>query len=50
MKINKLRSGLYKSARILGDVNAAQKKKIGKRIARRVVGKFTGRAIGEITR
>lgn len=42
MSINKIRSILYKSGKILGDVNAVQKGKIGKRIERRLLGKFFG--------
>lgn len=41
MSINKIRSFLYKSAKILGDVNAVKKGTIGKRIARRAAGKAT---------
>ncbi|KMM51952.1 phage protein [Bacillus glycinifermentans] len=43
MNINKIRSALYKSAKILGDVNAAKRGTIGKRIARRAAGKATGK-------
>jgi hypothetical protein len=43
-----LRSSLYKVARILGDVNAVQKGKVGKRIARRVTGKATGRTLRKL--
>jgi hypothetical protein len=39
MKINKIRGVLYFIAKILGDVNAVQKGKIGRRIGRRVAGK-----------
>ncbi|MGM0747075.1 hypothetical protein [Bacillus atrophaeus] len=48
MKLNKIRSALYKSARILGDVNAAKNGTIGKRIARRAVGKATGKLMGKL--
>lgn len=57
MTINQVRSILYRTAKALGDVQAvsqASKKKsmrpIGKRIARRLVGKLTGRAIGALFR
>ena len=40
--INKTRGLLYLLARILGDINAIQKGKAGKRIAGRMVGKITG--------
>jgi len=39
--INKIRSVLYIVAKILGDINAVRKGKIGQRIARRIVGKQT---------
>jgi len=43
-----LRSSLYKIARIMGDVNAVQKGKVGKRVARRAAGKATGRSLGKL--
>jgi hypothetical protein len=39
----KTRSFLYKSAKFLGDVNAVQKGKVGRRVARRAAGKATGK-------
>jgi hypothetical protein len=48
MKISKLRSILYGTAKILGDVQAVKQKKIGKRVARRVAGKVTGRLFRKI--
>lgn len=39
------RSWLYWLAKILGDVNAVKKGKVGKRIARRAAGKATGRGL-----
>jgi len=42
------RSLLYKLARLLGDVQAVRKGKIGKRIARRAAGKATGRGLGKV--
>ena len=50
MSINKTRGFLYWLARLLGDVNAAKKGKIGKRIARRAVGKATGRSMRKLFR
>lgn len=50
MKINKVRSGLYTSAKVLGDVNAVEKGKVPQRIGRRLVGKLTGRFIGRLFR
>ncbi len=38
------RSFLYALARLLGDVNAVKKGKVGRRVARRAAGKATGRA------
>jgi hypothetical protein len=48
MKINPIRSILYLIARLLGDVNAVQKGKVGKRIARRAAGKITGRGLRKL--
>lgn len=50
MTIGKARSLLYLTARILGDVNAVKRGTVGKRIARRLAGKVTGRALGQIFR
>ncbi|GAI91951.1 unnamed protein product [marine sediment metagenome] len=38
-----LRSALYTIARLMGDVNAVKKGKVGKRVARRAAGKVTGK-------
>ena len=46
--MNALRSFLYALARLLGDANAISKDKVGKRIARRAVGKATGRALRKL--
>ncbi|MBM7634098.1 hypothetical protein JOD17_003198 [Geomicrobium sediminis] len=43
--MNKFRGYLYKTARIMGDINAIKKGTVGKRIARRMAGRFTGKAI-----
>ena len=45
-----LRNALYTIARIMGDVNAVKKGKVGKRVARRAVGKGTGKALGKLFR
>ena len=45
MRLNKVRSVLYRVARLLGDVNAIRKGRVGRRIGRRVAGKLTGRAL-----
>lgn len=44
MSINKTRGFLYTLSKLLGDVNAVQKGKVGRRIGRRAAGKATGRA------
>lgn len=41
-----IRSCLYFVARILGDVQAVRKGRIGRRIGRRIAGKITGRFLG----
>lgn len=48
--INKSRGLLYKLARILGDVNAVQKGRIGRRVGRRLAGRATGRGLGKLFR
>lgn len=50
MSISKIRSFLYGLAKILGDVNAIRRGKIKERIARRIVGKATGRGMGKLFR
>jgi hypothetical protein len=45
-----LRSLLYTLARLMGDVNAVKKGRVGKRIGRRVTGKMTGRLLGRLFR
>ena len=45
-----IRSLLYLIARLLGDISAVKKGKVGRRIGRRVVGKVAGRGIGKISR
>ena len=41
----KIRSFLYWLARLLGDVNAVRRGRVGQRIVRRAAGKATGRAL-----
>ncbi len=43
-----LRSLLYTLAKLMGDVNAVKKGKVGKRVQRRVAGKATGRAMRKL--
>ena len=42
------RSLLYALARLMGDVNAVKKGKVGRRLARRAAGKATGRGLGRM--
>ena len=44
--INATRIILYTIAKLLGDLNAIQKGKVGRRIGRRIAGKGTGRFLG----
>ena len=50
MSITRTRGLLYLIARLLGDVSAVQKSTLGRRVARRAVGKATGRALGKFFR
>jgi len=50
MSISKTRGWLYQIAKLLGDVQAVQKGKVGKRILRRLAGKLTGRGLGKLFR
>ena len=43
-----LRGLLYTIARLMGDVNAVKKGKVGRRVGRRVAGKATGKAMGKL--
>ena len=43
-----LRSVLYTIARLMGDVNAVKKGKVGKRVARQAAGKATGRTMRKV--
>jgi hypothetical protein len=42
------RGFLYALAKLLGDVNAVQKGKVGRRVVRRAAGKLTGRGLGRL--
>ena len=48
--IGKIRSFLYKAAKILGDVNAVKRNKIGTRVTNRVTGKVSSRARSYVSR
>lgn len=43
-----MRGLLYKIARLLGDVNAVKKGKVGKRVGRRAAGKATGKGFKKL--
>jgi hypothetical protein len=45
-----LRGFLYAVARLLGDVSAVKKGRVGRRVGRRVAGKATGRAMRKLFR
>lgn len=50
MSINSIRNMLYKTAKILGDINAVQKGKIGERIVRRAAGRTSGQLLQKLFR
>ena len=45
MKISKIRSILYKTAKYLGDVDSVSKKRVANRVANRIMGKVTGKSL-----
>lgn len=45
-----IRGLLYKAAKVMGDLEAVKKDKIGRRIGRRAAGKGTGRLFGKFFR
>jgi hypothetical protein len=47
---SKIRSGLYKTAKIMGDISAVKNGKILQRVKNRVVGRLTGKLIGKISK
>lgn len=50
VSISRSRGFLYQLARILGDVSAVQKGRVGRRVGRRLAGKATGRGLGKLFR
>ena len=48
--IGKIRSALYKTGKVLGDVNAVKRGTIGKRVTARIGGKITYRVLNKIVR
>jgi hypothetical protein len=47
---SKIRGGLYKTAKVLGDISAIKNGKILKRIKNRIVGRIAGKTIGKINK
>jgi len=45
-----MRSFLYTLARLLGDINAVKRGRVGRRLGRRLVGRATGRGLGRLFR
>lgn len=45
-----VRGLLYRLARLLGDVEAVRKGRVGRRIGRRIAGRQTGRWLGRLFR
>jgi hypothetical protein len=50
MTVNRTRSTLSSLARFLGDYQAVKNGRVGKRIARRAAGRFSGRGLGRLFR
>ena len=48
--IGKTRSALYKTAKLLGDVNAVKRGSVAQRVTNRVVRKVSGNISGKVTR
>jgi|TARA_B100001175_G_C19422978_1_gene597090 hypothetical protein len=49
-KITYFRSILYRTGKILGDVQSIRKKRIGKRVGYRIAGKVSGRLFSKFFR
>ena len=45
MKISKIRDVLYRLARLLGDISAVRRGRVGRRAGRRIAGKAAGRGL-----
>lgn len=50
MSISTVRSALYTTARLLGDVQSIRRGTVAKRVARRAAGRLTGRLLGQLFR
>lgn len=48
LTIGKIRRAAYKTARVLGDVQAVKKGKVARRVKNRVVGKMLGKAVSKL--
>ena len=48
LTIGKIRKAAYKTAKVLGDVNAVKKGKVARRVKNRVVGKMLGKAVSKL--
>jgi hypothetical protein len=48
--MNSFRSFLYMLARLLGDVQAVRRGRVGRRVMRRAAGRATGRGLGRLFR
>lgn len=50
MSINQTRGLMYKLARLLGDVQAVRRGRVGRRVGRRAAGRATGKGLGRLFR
>ena len=50
ISVGKTRSALYKSAKILGDINAIRRGSIGRRLTHRLTGKISARILSKLIR
>ena len=50
LTIGKIRSALYKTAKLLGDINAVKRGSVGQRVSNRLVGKASGRISGKFVK
>ena len=50
LTIGKTRSALYKTAKILGDINAVKRGTIVRRVTHRISGKITARSLSKFVR
>ena len=50
LTIGKTRSALYKTAKILGDINAVKRGTIGRRVTHRISGRISARLLSGLVR